>query len=382
MNTPTASTSTASTPTEAKPENPERSFPKPQFTDAEAGALEFPSSTSRSYSYFTPEKLRATMYEDVTLDVQPDPERHLYQGWIYGFSDGPGGYPKEWTALKSSDWHQFRDPNGEWEQTIFRNNANVVRQVQQNLANAQLANAYASWTPAWTKFVERNLGAWMHAEHGLGLHVFTAVQRSGPTNMINTAVAVNSAHKLRFAQDLALYNLDLSEGLEGFDGDVHREVWQTDPVWQGVRENVELLTAASDWAEAVFATNVIYEQLVGVLFRSHLVMQIAARNGDYVTPSLVGSGEHDYSRDQAYTRSLFSMLVRDEEHGEANKAKLSEWVAVWVPRSMKAALELQPIWSQPLERVMPFAESFEAAKSGLRTMLSQDLGIDVPKELN
>src|SRR5579875_3518288 len=65
----------------------ERSVPKPVFTDAEAGAKEFPSSTSRTYSYFTPAKRRATVYEDVTVDIQPDPERHLLQGWIYGFAD-------------------------------------------------------------------------------------------------------------------------------------------------------------------------------------------------------------------------------------------------------------------------------------------------------
>jgi len=107
----------------------ERSVPKPVFTDAEAGSQEFPSSTSRSYNYFTPAKRRATIYEDVTVDVQPDPARHLTQGWIYGFADGTSGYPQEWSALKSSNWHEFLDPNEEWEQTIYRNNANVVRQV-------------------------------------------------------------------------------------------------------------------------------------------------------------------------------------------------------------------------------------------------------------
>ena len=58
----------------------ERSVPKPVFTDAEAGAQEFPSWQSRSYNYFTPRKRRATVYEDVTVDVQPDPERHLTPG--------------------------------------------------------------------------------------------------------------------------------------------------------------------------------------------------------------------------------------------------------------------------------------------------------------
>ncbi|MCA1689445.1 MAG: toluene hydroxylase, partial [Actinobacteria bacterium] len=35
-------------------DKPRRSVPKPAFTDAEAGAKEFPSSRSRSYNYFTP----------------------------------------------------------------------------------------------------------------------------------------------------------------------------------------------------------------------------------------------------------------------------------------------------------------------------------------
>jgi len=47
----------------------ERSVPKPVFTDAEAGAQEFPSWQSRSYNYFEPRKRRATVYEDVTMDV-------------------------------------------------------------------------------------------------------------------------------------------------------------------------------------------------------------------------------------------------------------------------------------------------------------------------
>ena len=131
----------------------ERSVPKPVFTDAEAGSKEFPSSDSRAFNYFTPAKRRATVYEDVTVDVQPDPERHLTQGWIYGFADGTSGYPKEWTKLQSSNWHEFLDPNEEWEQTIYRNNANVVRQVQHNIANAKDAHAFAQWNRPWVDIV-------------------------------------------------------------------------------------------------------------------------------------------------------------------------------------------------------------------------------------
>jgi hypothetical protein len=217
----------------------ERSVPKPAFTDAEAGSKEFPSSNSRAYNYFTPAKRRASVYEDVTVDVQPDPERHLTQGWIYGFADGTSGYPKEWTKVESSNWHEFLDPNEEWEQTIYRNNANVVRQVQHNIANAKDAGAFAQWNKSWVAVVAKHVGAWAHAEHGLGMHVYTPAQRDAPTNMINNAMAVGAVHKLRFAQDLILYNLALSEEVEGFDGAAHKDAWQNDPIWQPTREHLD-----------------------------------------------------------------------------------------------------------------------------------------------
>lgn len=358
----------------------QRSFPKIEFTDSEAGALTFPSSTSRTYNYYEPAKRRASMYEDVTVDVQPDPARHLSQGWIYGFADGPGGYPHEWTLAQSSNWHAFLDPNEEWNQTIFRNNSSVVRQVELCLSNAKRARAYQAWNPAWVSFIQRNLGAWMHVENGLALHVFTSIQRSGPTNMINTAVAVNAAHKMRFAQDLALFNLDLSEADIDFDGSAHIEVWKSAPEWQPTREVVERLTAVGDWCELLFASNIVFEQLVGSLFRTELVMQISAGNGDYITPTIVGTGEHDYDRDFNYTRNLFRLLTRDETHGAANREVFAGWMSTWVPRCLDAARALQPIWSQPADKAVTFATSLDAATQKFRSVL-EDLDLDIPQEL-
>ena len=239
----------------------ERSSPKPEFTDAEAGAKVFPDSTLRHYNYYTPQKRKQSHYEDVTVEVQPDPRHYLAQGWLYGFSDGRGGYPLDWTALKAwgvdrgdperfpgsggkgydwpaHGWHEFRDPNEEWELTFYRNNSNVVRQINQNIETARETKAFEQWNPNWVTFVERNVGAWMHVEHGLGLYLFANAQRRAPTNMHNNAISVNSMHRIRFAQDLALYNLTLSEEIESFDGAAHVETWNNDPAWQGVRRVV------------------------------------------------------------------------------------------------------------------------------------------------
>ncbi|MFG1708848.1 hypothetical protein ACFLIM_37190 [Nonomuraea sp. M3C6] len=382
----------------------QRSVPKPVFTDAEAGAKEFPDSTARHFNYYLPQKRKQTHYEDVTVEVQPDPRHYLSQGWLYGFSDGRGGYPLDWTALKAwgqerpepkrgpgsggkgydwpaHGWHEFRDPNQEWELSLYRYNSNVVRQVGQNIEAARQAKAFEQWNPNWVRFVESHVGAWMHVDHGLGLYLFANANRRAPTNMHNNAISVNSMHRIRSAQDLALYNLTLSEEIDGFDGAAHLEAWNKDPSWQGVRRTAEQLTAVDDWCEAVFAANVVFEPLVGELFRSHLVQQAAPRNGDFVTPTIVGAEEYDYAeRDLRYTRVMFGLLANDREFADHNTTVMQEWLRVWVPRAISAARTLQPLWSQPDSKAPRFEDGLDRAKSRFTGILSE-FRLETPKEL-
>ncbi|MEC3976024.1 toluene hydroxylase [Amycolatopsis sp. H20-H5] len=383
---------------------PERSVPQPVFTDAEAGHKVFPDSLSRRYNYYTPQKRKQTHYEDVTVEVQPDPRHYLSQGWLYGFADGTGGYPLEWTALKAwgSDrpvperfagsggagyewpahgWHEFRDPNEEWELTMYRYNSNVVRQVNQNIDAAKQSKAFEQWNRNWIQFVAQHVGAWMHVDHGLGLYLFANANRRAPTNMHNNAIAVNSMHRIRSAQDLALYNLTLSEEIEGFDGSAHVETWNSDPVWQGTRTVAEQLTGIDDWCEAIFAANVIFEPLVGELFRSNLVQQAAPGNGDFITPTVMGAEEYDYAeRDLRYTKAMFDLLVNDKEFSEHNKLIINGWLETWVPRCIAAARTMQPLWSQPDAKPPRFEDALDRSKSRFGGILA-GLGLPTPKEL-
>ena len=234
--------------------------------------------------------------------------------------------------------------------------------------------------PNWVTFVERSVGAWMHVEHILGLYVFAANERSCPTNMHNTVLAVNSAHKIRFAQDLALYNLTLSEEIESFDGAAHVDAWNNDTEMQGVRELTEALTAVEDdWGEAMFATNVMFEPLIGELFRSGLVMHAAPGNGDFVTPTVMGAGESDYAqRDLAWTKACFGPLVHDREFADHNKQLMQGWLSAWVPRALTAARTMQPLWSQPDHRPPRFEDSLDRVKNRFAGIVT-DLGLDVPE---
>src|ERR1700735_1205843 len=88
-----------------------------------AGSATFAGSDSRRYNYFEPKGRKATHYEDMTVDVQPDPERYLLQDWIISFPDGTPTYSKNWTKAQSSNWHQFRSIAREWERTPYQPHA-------------------------------------------------------------------------------------------------------------------------------------------------------------------------------------------------------------------------------------------------------------------
>ena len=119
--------------------------PAIHVTNAGAGAATFAGSDSRSFNYFTPKGRNSSVYEDVTVDVQPDPGRYLLQGWLYAFADGTEGYDPRWTKMKSSDWHVFRDPKEQWHRTFYIREAKTVRQIPQTQAMARSEKFYAAW---------------------------------------------------------------------------------------------------------------------------------------------------------------------------------------------------------------------------------------------
>src|ERR1700729_4610417 len=100
-------------------------------------------------------------------------------------------------------------------------------------------------------------------------------------------------------------------------------------------------------------------------------MQAAAMQGDFVTPTLMGAGESDTARDARVSRRLFSMLADDSEFGEENRRIMQGWLSEWPPKSLAAGRALQPIWSQPGEKVIRFEESLEHATSRFDEILGE-----------
>lgn len=341
-----------------------------------AGAAIFAGSDSRKYNYFEPKGRKSTHYEDMTVDVQPDPERYLLQDWIISFPDGTPTYSKTWTKALSSNWHQFRAVDQEWERTHYQRQSTICGMVQGVIENARKSGAPKRFDKAWVKVLQDHLGAYKHAEFGLGTSLMQA-QRYGYTQMVNNAILTNSSYKLRFSQDLTLYLAEIGLDLEGFDANAGKQHWLEDPIWQGTRKSIEAIMGATDFLEQYFVTNLVFEPLVGELFRSGFIMQMAASQGDFATPSVVAAAEADYERNLANTVELIHMLTHDKDHGAHNKGLFNGWMVHHGALAHEAASNLQPIWSQPRVKVSSFAEAQALAKNRIETICTQ-VGLKAP----
>lgn len=343
----------------------------PVEQSAEAGARKFPDWDSRRYRYYTPKGRKATLYEDVTVDVQPDPERYLLQGWIISFPDGTPAYSATRTRLQSSNWHAYRAPDEEWERSHYQRQSAIVKMIQQAVANGRAQGVVGHYDPDWVKILETHLSAVKHAEYGLGVALMSA-QRDGMTQMINNSILTNASYKLRYAQDLTLYLADIAPDFgQPFNEAAGKDHWLNDPIWQPTRELIEIVMAAPDYLEQYFAINVLVEPLVLELLRSGFVMQSAALHGDFLTPTVVSAAESDYSRNMVNTITLMEMFAHDSQYGGKNQAIMKEWARRYYDLALRAAQILQPIWSLPRVKAVGFPQSLDVAEKHVETIVAQ-----------
>lgn len=344
-----------------------------------AGSAKFAGWDSRKYNYYQPKGRKATHYEDMTLDVQPDPKRYLLQDWIISFGDGTPTYSEKWTAAQATDWHIFRSVDEEWERTHYQRQSTIVGMISQAVENGRRAGAPARVDKTWVKVLERHMGAYKHAEFGLGTALMHA-QRYGYTQMINTTILTNSSYKLRFAQDLTLYLGDIGLDIAGFDAEIGKKHWLEDPIWQPTRQLVETIGGATDYLEKYFAVNIVFEPLVGELFRSGFLMQAAAAQNDFLTPTVVSAAEGDYQRNLANTVELLHMLVSDPTHSATNVALLNGWLAQYGDLAVAAAKNLQPVWSLPHNKLVQFESAYASAVDRMQSIATQ-LGLQLPASI-
>ena len=125
----------------------------------------------------------------------------------------------------------------------------------------------------------------------------------------------------------------------------------------------------------------VFEPLVGELFRSGFVMQAAAPQGDFVTPTIMGAGESDAAREQRGARALFRMLADDEEHGAENKATMQGWLEEWTPQGRRRGAPAAADLVAAAPRRSCASRTPSSARACASSSSAGDLGLEAPKEV-
>jgi NAD(P)H-flavin reductase/ferredoxin len=300
-------------------------------------------ASERDFAWFTPAGRRATLYEDVTVDTQPSIHRHLKRGWPVSFADGRGTWDDASTALRSSDWFDFRDPGEQWERTFYQAGAAVEQQLEGALLTAAQQGLLEDLTPPWLAFLRASLQVPAFIEHGLWFALATAA-RDCLSDTVATCVCLQAAMKQRSAQAIVLYAMDLEHHLgQELPMQPARDSFMADPAWQPTRRYLERLAATADWAEVLIAANLCFEPTVATLVRRELGTRAAAAHGDPVTPVLARAETQEWEWARTWTVALTRFLVTDAAHGEHNRTVITGWVRDWLPQALAAAAALEPV---------------------------------------
>jgi propane 2-monooxygenase small subunit len=106
-------------------------------------------------------------------------------------------------------------------------------------------------------------------------------------------------------------------------------------------------------------------------------VSMAAAHNDFITPSVVSAAEGDYERNLANCVELVHVLLNDKDYALHNKIVISEWIEKHGKLCLAAAVQLQPIWSQPRVKVASFTEALDQARNRLR-MICAETGLAAP----
>ena len=120
--------------------------------------------------------------------------------------------------------------------------------------------------------------------------------------------------------------------------------------------------------------------MIGELFRSGFIMQAAASQNDFMTPTVVSSAEGDCQRNLANTIELVHMLVSDPAHAKHNTELFNSWLSKYGDLAVNAAKNLQPIWSMPHNKVVQFSDAYANAVARMQNIATQ-VGLKLPKSI-
>ena len=331
-------------------------------------------SGNRQFVWFKPERRRPTDYESYTLGQQSGPHQWLDVDWPLCFDDGEPPFSEAASAIKCSDWGQFRDPLKVWQRPYVSRNNSEEQALDVMIKQALQDDVAERMNPVWRdEILGKYYAAWPFVEYGQFLAVSYAVRQVLDATL-TFSLAFQVSDKIRHQQDIVHLIFALKDALPGYSDDQARPAWMTSPALVPIREMTERLIASDDWAEIVIVAGLLFEPLVGQLFKTEFMCRNAPSNGDAVSPMILANARRDSDYHLQVVRTIVRLVLADATHGAGNRQFIQGWLAQWTPLGDRAARGLQTVFEIEGIDAGPFDESYSRVKNSQSSLL-EELGL-------
>ncbi len=260
---------------------------------------------------------------------------------------------QEESPLVCSSWEKFRDPR----ETTYTKYTELQRDkeifVDAILEEIELTGYDAQLRPAWLRIFPRIIAPFRYPAHGFQM-IASYIGQMAPGGRITIAAALQSADEMRRIQRIAYRIRQLQQLYPGLASD-SRSLWETDAMWQPLRELVERLLIAYDWAEAFVGLNLVVKPLIDELFMKY-VSELALAEEDYLLGQIFYSLNEDCQWHREWSSCLIQSAVADNVR---NRQTIQGWLNHWCPLATRA--------------VQPFAMLLQETLEGLGTPPPQQI---------
>jgi methane monooxygenase component A beta chain/propane monooxygenase small subunit len=226
--------------------------------------------------------------------------------------------------------------------------------------------------PTWvSEVLGGHYRVWSFVEYGT-FRPFACAQRETLSDTLSSAFIFEGLDRLRHAQDIVIYMMELEEQLPGLGGQDAKQRWLDDPRYQPSRRLIEqLMYETRDWGELCVAVNLILDPILSEVALFQLIRRLGPFNGDFVTPFIVSTAERDRRWSRAWTEALVRMVTAGEvSAAKENLNVLQEWVDKWTPITLEAALALEGLYEVVPDKGVSFADTLSEARSHHDAILS------------
>jgi toluene monooxygenase system protein E len=287
----------------------------------------------KTWSHLANQRRRPSEYEIVSTNLhyrtdnpespwELDPNLFMNDWYRKHCNDSP---------LKHPDWNAFRDPD----KLVYRT-YNILQDGQENYVRS-LFDQFSDrehdehLEASWVATLARLYAPARYAFHTVQMGSAYIMQMA-PSSTITNCATFQSCDSLRWVTHTAYRTVALGKAhpKAGF-GKNERNLWETDPAWQGFRELMEKSLIAWDWAESFTAINLVAKPAIEEAILGKL-SEAGRSQDDTLLDMLAQSHMRDAERHRRWAKELVSMALQEK----SNKAVLQGWIKKWQPLADKA----------------------------------------------